>query len=233
MERSTVWWIVGFATSVTGIVLAGGSVRLLGRARAAANWPSAPPAGLTGRTGGITGTAFGLVLLAAGAAALTARLTPPVRALSWLVPVGAGAVVLLAGAIIAAKVAERAELTALIRTPPAAKWIPAQDREPGAPAGPAQNLIPVQEVSTDTGGTDPAVPSEGQPGWVYCDPDGDWYLAVSAAPEGHRLVRLTDFALVPPGAVGAPLELAGSVQISVYPTVDAPPPPVSETADQA
>jgi hypothetical protein len=221
MERSTVWWIVGFATSVTGIVLAGGSVRLLGRARAAANCPRAPPAGLTGRTGGVTGTAFGLVLLAVGAVALTARLAPPVRAVSWLVPAGAGVVVLLAGTIIASKVAERAELTALIRTPPAAKWIPAQDREPGLPAGPVQNLTPAAAVSTGTGGAEPAVPSGGQPGWVYCDPEGDWYLAVSAEPEGYRLVRLTDFALVPPGAVGAPLELAGSVQISVYPTVDA------------
>jgi len=37
---------------------------------------------------------------------------------------------------------------------------------------------------------------------------------------GQRLVRLTDFALVPVGTAGEPLVLAGSVEISVWPVTD-------------
>jgi hypothetical protein len=37
---------------------------------------------------------------------------------------------------------------------------------------------------------------------------------------GQRLVRLTDFTLVPVGTAGSPLALAGSVEISVWPVTD-------------
>jgi hypothetical protein len=202
------WWIVGFATSVAGGLLTAASVHLLGRVRAAANWPTAPPVGRAARICARIGTGAGLVLLAIAAALLAAYLTRPVHGLAWLVPAAAAGVVLVAGGLTAAKLVERAELAALIRTPPAEKWIPTQDPKS-------------RPVSTLLGGADPAVPSDGRPGWVYRDAEGGWYLAVAADEPGQRLVRLSDFALVPAGVVAAPLALAGSVEISVYPVQDA------------
>ena len=69
------------------------------------------------------------------------------------------------------------------------------------------------------GDSDPAVPDGGESGWVYRDAAGDWYLAV-ATTTGKRLVRLTDFTLVPPGTAQPPLTLAGSVEISVWPVTE-------------
>ena len=68
------------------------------------------------------------------------------------------------------------------------------------------------------------MPVEGRSGWVYRDPGGGWYLAV-ATEGGQRLVRLTDFTLVPVGTAGTPLSLAGSVEISVWPVADVVPGP--------
>jgi hypothetical protein len=223
MERGAVWWMVGFATSVMGGLLTVASVRLLGRVRAAANWPTAPRVGRAARAMARTGVAAGLVLLAVAAALVAVWLVGPVHAMGWLVPVAAAGTVLVAGGLIAAKMAEHAELSALIRTTPAAEWIPAQDHKPGPPAGQVQDRTSGRAVSTRLGGADPAVPSDGRPGWVYRDLAGDWYLAVAGDEPGQRLVRLADFALVPAGAVTAPIDLAGSVQISVYPVQDARP----------
>ncbi|MEN3304126.1 MAG: hypothetical protein V7603_328 [Micromonosporaceae bacterium] len=223
MEHGMVWWIVGFATSVIGGALTVASVRLLGRVRAAASWPTAPPVGRAGRATARAGAATGLVLLAVASGLLAVWLARPVHVMGWLIPTAAAGTVLLAGGMIAVKMAERAELSALIRTPPAAKWIPAQDHRPGPPAGQVQDGISGRAASTLLSGADPAVPSDGRPGWVYRDAGGDWYLAVAADVPGQRLVRLADFALVPAGAAGAPLDLAGSVQISVYPVEDVQP----------
>jgi len=96
----------------------------------------------------------------------------------------------------------RAELSVLIRT-----------RRTGHDAAfPIDALLPAQP-------SDRSVPAEGQPGWVYQDTAGDWYLSVATG-TGSRLVRLTDFTLVPVGTAGTPLELAGSVEISVWPVTD-------------
>ena len=114
----------------------------------------------------------------------------------------------MAGASTARRLVNRAELTALIRTPP---------REPGIPPPPTPK-IPLQDPPT-AADTDPAVPADGESGWVYRDATGAWYLAVATA-DGQRLVRLTDFALVPAGTAEAPLSLAGSVEISVWPVSD-------------
>jgi hypothetical protein len=219
MERGMVWWIVGFATSVMGGLLTTASVRLLGRVRAAANWPTAPPVRRASRAAGKLGVVLGLLLIGGAAALLAAWLARPVHLIgwkTWLVPAGAVALVLLLGGLITAKLVERAELAALIRTPPV-KSAPAQDHRPGPPAGQVQDRISDRAVSTILGGADPAVPSDGRPGWVYRDATGDWYLAVAADEPGQRLVRLVDFALVPAGTAALPLDLAGSVQISVYP----------------
>jgi hypothetical protein len=223
MEHGTAWWIVGFATSVAGGLLTAASMRLLGRARAAANWPTALPTGRGARALAAAGAGFGLLLLAAGATVLVARLGRPAGLAGWLLPAGAGAALLLAGGLAAVRLAERAELSALIRTPSAVPWVPGQGHRPGLPAGPVKNDKAGSGAATLAGGTDPVVPPGGQPGWVYRDRGGDWYLALGAGPTGRRLVRLTDFALVPVGAVAAPLELAGSVQISVYPVEEPQP----------
>ena len=78
---------------------------------------------------------------------------------------------------------------------------------------------PVLQLAQGPGLNEPALPSDSRSGWVYRDPAGEWYLAV-AAEGGQRLVRLTDFTLVPVGTAGTPLELAGSVEISVWPVTD-------------
>ncbi len=230
MEHGVVWWIAGFAMFVTGGLLLAVSIHLLGRVRAAAHWPTAPPVGRGARASARAGSALGLVVAAGGIALVGTWVASPVQVIDWLLPVGAALTVLLAGGLAAAKLAERAELTALIRTPPAAKWIPAQDHRPGPPAGLVQDLTSGGGVSTLPGGTDPVVPSDGRPGWVYRDRSGDWYLAVAADEPGQRLVRLADFALVPAGTVHPPLDLAGSVEISVYPVADAHPAEDSATA---
>ena len=90
--------------------------------------------------------------------------------------------------------------------------------EAAAPTQRAPEPVPPQPRPTVAEG-DPAVPEAGRPGWVYRDPAGAWYLCV-ATEGGRRLVRLTDFTLVPVGAAGTPLSLAGSVEISVFPVTD-------------
>lgn len=226
MGLGTLWWMVSFATSAAGGLLAAGSTRLLGRVRAATHWPTAPPTRRGSRAAALTGILLGLALLAAGVAGAVLRLAHPGTMLGFSAPAGAAAAVALLGGLAVAKLAERAELTALIRTSPATPGAAGRLRTgPGGGvrewAGPAR-----------PGEGDPAVPAGGRPGWVYRDAGGDWYLAIAAddprgagvvpAGAGQRLVRLPEFALVPPGSLAAPLELAGSVQISVYPVEEQP-----------
>jgi hypothetical protein len=198
------------------------AVRLLGRARAAANWPTAPPVAALARPLGWAGIGAGLLGLAAAAALSLAALAglpdpqvAPHTRRGWLVAGAAALVVLAIGASTARRMVGRAELTALIRTPPR----PVHVIHPRDATNPP-TLAPPAPVSPALAGEhEPAIPSGARSGWVYRDPAGDWYLAV-AADGGQRLVRLTDFTLVPVGTAGAPLDLAGSVEISVWPVAD-------------
>jgi hypothetical protein len=218
LDTSAIFWTGRLAVAVAGVVLLFGAVRLLGRARAAANWPTAPAVSLAARPAAYLGIGLGLFALAAAAALSLGALAVPDPAFAphtwrgWLVGLGGALIVLGAGGATTRRLVARAELTALIRTPP---------RPPGN-----DTLEEIRaELSTPLGGTDPVVPSGGQPGWVYRDPAGDWYLAV--ATEGgeqgaRRLVRLPDFTLVPLGRAGSPLTLVGSVELAVWPVEDRP-----------
>ncbi len=221
MDRDAIFWAGRAFLGGIGIVLMFGSVRLLGRARAAANWPTAAPAATLSAPLGWAGIGAGLLALAAAAGLGLGALAGPTHPelvprtwRGWLVAGTAAVVVLVAGASTARRLVNRAELTALIRTPPRVGE-PDADMAPLPPAP----KIPTQDLPTRSADTDPVVPSGGESGWVYRDPTGDWYLAV-ATPDGQRLVRLTDFTLVPAGVAGSPLSLAGSVEISVWPVTD-------------
>ncbi|MGH8794693.1 MAG: hypothetical protein ACRDXX_18860 [Stackebrandtia sp.] len=66
------------------------------------------------------------------------------------------------------------------------------------------------------GGADPSIPPDALPGWVYTDDADSWYLVVGM-PGGGRLLRLTDFAVMPPGSAAGALTLAGSIEMTVWP----------------
>ncbi len=260
MDPSAIFWTTRLVVGLAGLVLMFGAVSLLGRARAAANWPTAPSVGVAARPAAYLGIGLGLLSLAAAAAlGLAALVTPdavtpdavtpdtvtpnaatpnaatpnaafvPHTWRAWLVGLGGGLVVIGIGAAATGRLVARAELTALIRTPPRR---PDDDFHPlvnlGAGNGEAADDWRAHtrpELSTLPGGIDPVVPSGGQPGWVYRDPAGDWYLAVATdggERGGERLVRLPDFTLVPVGQAGSPLTLAGSVQLSVWPVEERP-----------
>src|SRR5438477_11497591 len=121
MEAGAVWGMVGFGTFVIGGGLTAVSIQLLGRVRAAASWPTAPPVGRTAPASARLGIAFGLVLIAFASSLIAVALARPEHVMGWLVPAAVAGAVLVAGGLTAAKLAERAELSALIRTPPAAK----------------------------------------------------------------------------------------------------------------
>jgi hypothetical protein len=212
MDRNAIFWAARLALGGIGILLTFSAVRLLGKARAAANWPTAPPVATFARPLGWAGIGGGLLGLAAAAALSVAALADPQVVphtwRGWLLAGVAALVVLAIGASTARRMVARAELTTLIRTPPRAAYVIRPREDPNPPPAP---LSP--ELS------EPAIPPDSRSGWVYRDPAGGWYLAV-AAEGGQRLVRLTDFTLVPIGTAGAPLELAGSVEISVWPVTD-------------
>jgi hypothetical protein len=215
VDRSAIFWAARLAVGIIGIVLMFNAARLVGRARAAANWPTAPPVPALSGALGWAGVGAALLGVAAAAGLSLATLAGPERPAllpqtgrAWLL-VGAGALaVLLAGSGVARRLVGRAELAVLIRT-----------RNAGTgQVGPAiGELVPPQaRTAPAEPGVDPAVPPGGQSGWVYQDRAGGWYLAVATG-TGQRLVRLDDFTLVPPGTVEPPLTLRGSVEISVYP----------------
>jgi hypothetical protein len=213
MNRDAIFWAGRLILGGIGIVLMFASVRRLGRARAAANWPTAAPVARLSAPLGWLGTVLGLIALAVAAGSSLGALSDPEPFphtwRSWLIAGTTALVVVAAGLSTARRLVGRAELTALIRTPP---------REP-VTAPPPMPKIPAQDPPTPAGDSDPAVPAGGESGWVYRDAAGDWYLAVATA-TGQRLVRLTDFALVPPGTAQPPLTLAGSVEISVWPVTE-------------
>ena len=215
MDRNAIFWATRLALGGIGVLLMFSAVRLLGKARAAANWPTAPPVATFARPLGWAGIGGGLLGLATAAALSLAALAGPTDPQvvphtwrGWLLAGTAALVVLLIGASTARRMVARAELTTLIRTPPRPAYVIRPREDPNPPPAPMSPEL-----------SEPAIPSDGRSGWVYRDPAGGWYLAV-AAEGGQRLVRLTDFTLVPIGTAGAPLELAGSVEISVWPVAD-------------
>jgi hypothetical protein len=219
MDRNAIFWVGRLLMGGIAILLTFSAVRLLGRARAAANWPTAPPVAALARPLGWAGIGAGLVGLAAAAAlSLAALAGPPDPQLApgtwrgWLVAGAAALVVLATGASAARRMVSRAELTTLIRTPPRPGYVIRPRDDPNTPT-------PAPVLPAQGGLGEPSIPPGGRSGWVYRDPAGDWYLAV-AADGGQRLVRLTDFALVPVGTAGEPMVLAGSVEISVWPVAD-------------
>lgn len=212
---------VAVAAAVAGLVLMILGVRLLARARAATQWPGPrrlPPVGR--RISGAI-VVVGLVLLAAGVPGLAEGVVtiagPPWR--PWAVRVALALVTLALGGYAVVRLVDRAELTALIRTP----YIP---RQPG----------PEDRRGAPTLG-DPSVPDDGQGGWVYRDSAGEWYLAVTVEPgegAGHRLLRLVDFRLAAPREVRPPLHLAGSARVTVLGPEEVPAgaePPAAEPPD--
>jgi hypothetical protein len=249
VDRSAIFWAARLAVAVAGVVLLFVAARLVGRARAAANWPTAPPvAALSGPLGwaAVVTALLGLATAAGlSLAALAVPVSPAAAAQSALLPqsgrawllAGTGALaVLLAGSGIAGRLVNRAELAVLIRTrnirtpnissPNISTRNASGPKHRGTAIGepvpaPAQpGGVEGHEPATRLGDTDAdadsIVPSNVQPGWVYQDRAGTWYLVVATG-TGHRLVRLDDFALVPAGTVEPPLTLRGSVEISVYP----------------
>jgi hypothetical protein len=226
MDRNAIFWAARLLVGGIGVLLMFIAVRLLGRARAAANWPTAPPVATLARPLGWAGIGAGLVGLAAAAAlSLAALAGPPDPApmphtwRGWLLAGTAALVVLTIGASTARRLVARAELTTLIRTPPRPGYANREDPNPPTLVPPAPVLPAQAGPDGPAGQNEPAIPPGGRSGWVYRDPAGDWYLAV-AADGGQRLVRLTDFTLVPVGTAGEPLALAGSAEISVWPVTD-------------
>lgn len=197
---------------VLGVVLAGLGVHQLGAVRAARKWPSARQPRI-GR--GLAGTevAAGIVAAAGGAVAL-ATLVPLTGLWRVGIEVAAALFVLILGMVIAAKVADRVELNALIRSPSPLYRTTAP--RPGghhqiATSQPAKTTPRMQESDR----VDPSVPAAAQPGWVFTDPAGSWYLCVSVG-AGRRLVRLPDFGLVEPDPARQ-VSVAGTVELSVWP----------------
>ncbi|GAA4200275.1 hypothetical protein [Actinocatenispora rupis] len=197
---------------VLGVVLAGLGVHQLGVVRAARKWPSAPQPRL-GR--GLAGTELAAGILAtAGGAVVLATLVPLKGVWQVGFEIVTGLVVLILGMVIAAKVADRVELNALIRSPSPLYRTTAP--RPGghhqiATSPPAKTTPPMQESDRP----DPSVPADARPGWVFTDDAGSWYLCVEVG-RGHRLVRLPEFLLVEPDPARR-VHAAGTVELSVWP----------------
>ncbi len=252
MDRGVALWAIRLALGVVGIVLTIASVRLLARVRAAANWPTAPRVGRPARPLAYLGTGAGLAAVAWAVGVVAASLArpgggplAPAGPRGWLIGVLAALLAVTVGTVAVARLLERAELGLLIRTPSALASAPgpeasASRAEASAPGGADRGpggSAEYQPGSISGSRREPAIPPDGQPGWVYRDAAGEWYIAVrvgtGAARTGQVLVRLRDFALVPPGAVPVPLGLAGSVEIAVYPLAEPGEPVEGELMDQS
>lgn len=212
--------VTGAALVVLGVVVAGLGIHQLGSVRAARKWPSARQPRV-GRGVATFEILIGIAVTGTGGVLLTTLLdAAPLLRLG--VAAGVAVLVLVVGMLVAAKVADRVELNALIRSPSPLYRTTAPG--PGAPqqtatraTGPV-NASPSQRDPREvdnTAGPDPAVPPGAQPGWVLTDDAGTWYLCVTTE-RGARLVQLPDFRLAPPEP-GRRLELAGTVELSVWP----------------
>ncbi len=204
--------VIGTALVVVGIVVAWLGSYQLGMARAAQKWDSAEGAPRVGRGMATTVVLLGLLLLGGGTGMLTTLVKLPGERPGGPIIIGliAALVVLVVGMYAAAKIADRVELNALIRTPSRFRRVPGAESQPATGTGEAASP-----------GTDSVVPPTARPGWVYRDTGGAWYLVVSAG-AGYRLVSLPDFKLVPTNLVKPPITAAGSVELAVWPLSETP-----------
>lgn len=206
--------IAGTVLAAAGMLVAGPAVHRLGRSRAAAKWH--PERGNRLGRGLITlAVCCGVGMLGAGCGLLATRLPPLLRLDTARVPpvavgVVIGVIVLVTGGYIAAKIADRVELAALIRGPGPI------GRTAGSAAGRDAQSPGHARPGNALRDSDPDVPPTAEPGMVYRDAAGAWYLVVSAG-TGFRLVALPGFTLTPPGTVRPPIVPAGSVELSVWP----------------
>lgn len=205
--------IIGAGLIVAGLLVALLGAYQLGLARAAAKWDNADSPPRVGRGAATGGVVFGLLLVAGGAAFLTVLIKLPDATTGARVGVAviAAVVALLSCMFLAAKIADRVELNALIRTPSRFRRLPGADQ-------PASTR---PDGATPAPSSDPVVPPTARPGWVYRDAGGAWYLVIAAG-AGCRLVSLPDFKLVPVGMVKEPVTATGSVELAVWPLTESP-----------
>ncbi len=222
MDRVETLRAAALGAAACGLVLVLWGARLLARARAAARW-TGPLRPAVGRRAAEFMIVLGLLAVAVAVPTLvdTTVTVSGAGVRPWVVRVTVGLVTLAIGGYAVTRLVDRAELTALIRTP----HVPGQ---PGRAERRANYTLEDFGVQTD-----------GQAGWVYRDRAGEWYLAVAVDPAGpdggppygpgragsagtasgrQRLIRLTDFTLMSTRAVSGPLDLAGSVEIRVIGT---------------
>ncbi|MGH3715013.1 MAG: hypothetical protein ACRDT4_16345 [Micromonosporaceae bacterium] len=206
--------IIGAGLIVVGLLAALIGANQLGLARAAAKWDNAEGPPRVGRGLATTGVLAGMLLVAAGAGYLTLLIKLPEATTTARAGVAilAAVAALLLCMYLAAKITDRVELNALIRTPSRIR------RMPGADAQPAGNRA---DRATPETPSDSVVPPTARPGWVYRDAGGAWYLVISAG-AGYRLVSLPDFKLVPIGMVKPPVTATGSVELAVWPLSEVP-----------
>lgn len=199
---------IGAGLMAVGMAVALLGAYQLGLARAARKWDPNDGSPRIGRGMATVGVLLGLLLVGGGAAALTLLIRIPDATPAARVGVGvtAGLVAFALGMYGCAKLADRTELSTLIRTPSRFRRLPATGTPPPTGAQPTA-AEPV---------ADPVVPPTARPGWVYRDAGGAWYLVVSAG-AGHRLVSLPDFKLMPVGMVRDPITATGNVELAVWP----------------
>ncbi len=216
---------------VLGVVLAGLGVHQLGVVRAAHKWPAARQPRIGRGLSGVE-VAVGIAAVTGGGVLLTTLLDlSPVVGVG--VAAGTGLVVLVLSLVVAAKVADRVELNALIRSPSplyrATAPRPGVQHQSATPVHRRANPPLPEEGST---GPDPSIPAGAQPGWVLTDQGGSFYLCVTST-GGSRIIGLPDFRLVPPDPARQ-LTLAGTVELSVWPlptdTSDGNPPGTDDWA---
>ncbi|MGA8114979.1 MAG: hypothetical protein WCA46_15035 [Actinocatenispora sp.] len=209
----------GVLLIVLGVVLAGLGVHQLGVVRAARKWPLARQprvgrglAGLQLAVGILASTGGGVVL------ATLLRLSVGVR---LGVAAGTGLAILLLGMLLAAKLVDRVELNALIRSPSPLyrTTAPGPGGQYQTATDPSRSTSPPPAAPGGADAADRAVPSGAQPGWIFTDHAGSWYLCVTTG-NGHRLVQLPDFRLVTAEA-GQRLTVAGTVELTVWPLAGA------------
>lgn len=223
----------GVALIVLGIVVAGLGVHQLGMVRAARKWPAARPPRVGRGVAGIE-VMVGIAVTATGGVLLTTLLRVG-AAVHFGIDAGVVVAVLVLGMLVSAKLTDRVELNALIRSPSplyrtaapgsgghpqtattgqrtASPPVPRSEPRESDGSPPGQQAAGVVTVGDPA---DPAVPARAEPGWVFTDPAGTWYLCV-ATDRGHRLVELPGFRLTTP-APQRELRLAGTVELSVWP----------------
>ncbi len=203
---------IGGALLVVGAALLGVSVYQLGVTRAVCRWQVTGGRVRLGRFLATVGVLSGVLAITVGVGVLVSLAPIDGRLLRPVLIVAASGVTLVVTGYIAAKVTDRVELNTLIRTPARFRRI----------VGSLTPVTPVEagKASPDLA-ADSVIPPVAQPGWVYRDARGGWFLVVGAS-GGHRLVSLPDFHLTPVGAAQPPVTAVGSVELAVWPLGQTP-----------